>query len=88
MLKNIAAAFAVVLAAFLAYAASRPDTFRVERSMSIKAPPEEIFALINDLHRRGAWSPYEKKDPAMKRTFGGVVLSFPKSSASSVIWTA
>jgi uncharacterized protein YndB with AHSA1/START domain len=72
MLKKIATAFAVILAAFLAYAATRPDTFRVERSTSIKAPPEKIFALINDLHRWVDWSPYEKKDPAMKRTFGGI----------------
>src|SRR5207253_2048068 len=38
--------------------------------LTIKAPPEKIFPLINDLQRWGAWSPYEKRDPAMKRTFG------------------
>jgi len=54
----------------LIFAATRPDTFRVQRSTSIKAPPEKIFPLINDLQRWGAWSPYEKRDPAMKRTFG------------------
>ena len=47
------------------------DTFRVERKVSIKAPPEKIYALIEDLHAWGAWSPYEKKDPAMQRTFSG-----------------
>ncbi|MGH8759199.1 MAG: SRPBCC family protein, partial [Burkholderiales bacterium] len=44
--------------------------FRVQRAASIKAPPEKVFALINDFIRWGAWSPWEKKDPAMKRTFG------------------
>jgi uncharacterized protein YndB with AHSA1/START domain len=39
--------------------------------MRINAPPEKIFALINDLHRWGSWSPYEKKDPTMKRTHSG-----------------
>jgi len=71
MLKKIAISVVVLVAALLAYAATRPATFRVERSTSIKAPPEKIFALINDLHGWGAWSPFEKKDPAMKRTLSG-----------------
>ncbi len=68
----IAAALVVVVAGILIYAATRPDTFRVQRSASIKAPPGKIFPLISDLKGWGAWSPYEKKDPAMKRTFGAV----------------
>jgi uncharacterized protein YndB with AHSA1/START domain len=61
----------VVVAGLLAYAASKPDEFQVQRTTSIKASPERIFALVNDLHGWGAWSPYEKKDPAMKRAFSG-----------------
>src|SRR2546422_5385912 len=68
MFKIIAIVVVVLLAALLVYAATKPDTFRVQRSASIKAPPEKIFALINDLHSWGAWSPWEKMDPAMKRT--------------------
>jgi hypothetical protein len=70
-LAYIAAALVVVVAGILIYAATRPDTFSVQRSASMKAPPEKIFALINDLRSWGAWSPYEKKDPAMKRAFSG-----------------
>jgi carbon monoxide dehydrogenase subunit G len=55
----------------LVLAARKPDHFRVQRSASIDAPPERIFPLINDFHRWGAWSPYEHKDPDMKRTFSG-----------------
>lgn len=62
---------AVGLAGVLVLAAAKPDMFRVERAASIKAPPEKIFPLINDFDRWGAWSPYEKKDPAMKRTRTG-----------------
>ena len=72
MLKKIAITLVVLIAAFLAFVATRPDTFRVERSASIKAPPEKVFALINDFRRWEAWSPWEKKDPAMKRTWGAV----------------
>lgn len=67
----IAAVLVVVVAAVLIYAATRPDSFRIERSASIKAPPEKIFALINDLHQWASWSPWEKIDPALKRTHGG-----------------
>ena len=72
MVKIIALVVVVLLAALLIYASTKPDTFRVQRSASIKAPPEKIFALINDFHRWDAWSPWEKKDPAMKRALGAV----------------
>jgi uncharacterized protein YndB with AHSA1/START domain len=74
MLKALAyaaTALVVVIAGILIHAATRPDTFRVQRSASIKAPPDRIFAQINDLRGWSAWSPYEKKDPTMKRTFSG-----------------
>jgi uncharacterized protein YndB with AHSA1/START domain len=68
--KTIAIVVVLLIAALLAYAATKPDTFRVQRATDIKAPPAKIFALLNDFHRWDAWSPWEKKDPAMKRTFG------------------
>jgi hypothetical protein len=71
MIKIIAIALIVVIAAILVLAATRPDSFRVERSAQISAPPEKILALVNDFHQWGAWSPYEKLDPAMKRTYAG-----------------
>jgi len=73
MLKIAVIVIAVLIAAILLYAASRPDTFRVERSTSIKASPEKVFALINDFHRWEAWSPWEKVDPAVKRSYSGPV---------------
>jgi len=70
MFKTIALAVVVVIAGFLLYATTRPDTFRIERSATIAAPPEKVFALLNDFKNWGSWSPWEKKDPAMKRTMG------------------
>lgn len=72
MLKMIGITVVVLIAAVLLYAATRPDTFRVQRSAAIQAPPEKIFPLINDFGRWGAWSPWEKKDPGMKRSFSAV----------------
>jgi uncharacterized protein YndB with AHSA1/START domain len=71
MLKKIALVIVVLVAALLAFAATKPDSFRVQRTASIKAPPEKIFPLISDLKRWNAWSPWEKLDPAMKRTHSG-----------------
>jgi uncharacterized protein YndB with AHSA1/START domain len=71
MLKTIAIGIVVLVAAVLIVAATRPDTFRVERTAAIKATPEKIFPFLNDFHKGQEWSPYEKKDPAMKRTYSG-----------------
>ena len=70
MLKIILIIVALAIAAVLVLAATKPDVFRVQRAASIKAPPEKVFALINDFKRWDAWSPWEKKDPAMKRSYG------------------
>ncbi|APV50271.1 polyketide cyclase [Betaproteobacteria bacterium GR16-43] len=71
MLKIIGLLLLVAIIAIVVIAALQPDTFRIERSIAIKAPPEKVQAQIADFHAWGAWSPWEKKDPAMKRTFGG-----------------
>ena len=70
MLKTIAFILAAIVAAVLLYAASKPDTFHVQRSISIKAPPEKIFVLIEDFHSWHEWTPYNK-DPAMKHSYTG-----------------
>ena len=67
----IAVVLAIAIAVVLILAATKPDTFAVQRSTTVKAAPEKIFALINDFHQWGSWSPYEHKDPAMKRSFSG-----------------
>jgi len=67
----IAVVLAVAIAIVLILAAMKPDTFSIRRGATIKAPPEKIFSLINDFHQWGSWSPWETKDPAMKRSFSG-----------------
>ncbi|ARN19138.1 SRPBCC family protein [Piscinibacter gummiphilus] len=82
MFKYIGIAVVVVIAAVLALAATRPDTFRVERSTTIKAPPEKVYALIEDFHQWQQWSPWERLDPAMKRQHGGA----PKGKGALYGW--
>ena len=78
----IAIVIAVLLAAVLIYAATRPNTFVIQRTTSIKAPPARIHPLINDFHQWSLWSPYETKDPAMTRTFSGA----PRGQGAVYAW--
>jgi uncharacterized protein YndB with AHSA1/START domain len=70
MLKKILVVLLLAIAGILGLAATKPDEFRFERRGTIKAPPEKVFAILNDFKQWDKWSPWEKKDPAMKRTFG------------------
>jgi uncharacterized protein YndB with AHSA1/START domain len=61
---------ALAIVGLIAFASTKPDTFVIQRSTTINAPPEKVYALIQDFHQWGQWSPFEKLDPDMKRTFG------------------
>jgi len=71
MLQTILIIVAILIAVILIYAATRPNSFHVERTTHINAQPESIYPLIEDFRRWGPWSPYEKMDPDMKRSFSG-----------------
>jgi uncharacterized protein YndB with AHSA1/START domain len=67
----IAVVLAIIIAAVLILAATKPDTFRIERTAVMNAPAEKIFPLIADFHQWLNWSPWEGRDPALKRTYSG-----------------
>jgi len=71
IIVTIAVVLAIAIAIVLILAATKPDTFSVQRAAIVNAPPEKIFPLINDFRQWGNWSPYEHKDPSMKRTYSG-----------------
>ena len=71
MITTIALIVILLVAALLAYAATKPDTFRVERATNITASPEKIFPLINDFNSWRTWSPWENMDLTLKRTYSG-----------------
>lgn len=71
MLLKILMALGVVIAAALIVVATRPSEFRVTRSAAMAAPASAVFAQVNDFHNWEAWSPYVKRDPAMKKSFAG-----------------
>src|SRR5678815_1574167 len=58
----------LLLGGAAAFVATRPDAYHVERSATVEAPPATVFAQVDDMSVWKEWSPWEKKDPAMKRT--------------------
>jgi len=82
MLTKIAIVLVLLIAGVLVFAATRPDTFQVQRTATVKAPPEKIYPLISDFHAWSGWSPWERMDPGMKRAYGGA----PSGAGSMYEW--
>lgn len=55
----------------LVLAALRPDHFRIERSTVLPAQPAQVAGLLQDFHQWVHWSPWEKIDPTMQRSYSG-----------------
>jgi hypothetical protein len=73
MLAKIVIGLAVIVVVFVVVVALRPSEFRVERAATMSAPPPVVFAQVNDFRKWDAWSPYARRDPAMKKSFEGAL---------------
>jgi len=82
MLTKILIALVVIIAVFAMIVAIQPSEFRVARTTTISAPAPVVFEQVNDFHKWRAWSPYEKMDPAMKKTYEGA----PAGTGASYSW--
>ncbi len=71
MLRKVLIGLAALVVVLLVVIATRPSTYRVERSTRIDAPPDVVFGLVNDFHAWDRWSPWARLDPEMKTTYGG-----------------
>lgn len=71
MWKTLLVVLLVAVAGLLGYAATRPDSFVIQRSTTIAAPPEKVFGLIADLHAFNTWNPWARKDPTTKMAYEG-----------------
>lgn len=79
--KAVLALIGLGIASILIYASTKPNTFEYSRSIKVKAQPEKIFQLVNDLRQWPRWSPYEKLDPNMKKTPSGPPAGVGAASA-------
>lgn len=87
MLKKIVigllALIVMAVVGFCAAAAMQPDEVKITRSASVSAPPEKVFEQVNDFNKWGAWSPWEKLDPAMKKEISGS----PSGKGATYYWS-
>ncbi|CAE6734730.1 hypothetical protein R69746_02204 [Paraburkholderia aspalathi] len=82
MLKVILITVVAAVGLLLIFAATRPDNFRIERSVRIEAPPERVYGLIDDLHQFNRWNPFLRKDPAAQGTYSGT----PSGKGARYAW--
>jgi Polyketide cyclase / dehydrase and lipid transport len=82
MIWKILIALVVIVVGLVAVIALQPARYRVSRSTTIAAPAPVVFAQVNDFHKWSAWSPWEKIDPGMKRTYEGP----PAGVGASYAW--
>jgi hypothetical protein len=71
IISTIVGIFVLAIILFVIVVAMRPADFRIARTVTMAAPADKIFPHVNDFHRWQAWSPYDKRDPDMKRTYEG-----------------
>jgi hypothetical protein len=81
MLSKVVLVLAIALGGLVAVVATRPDRYHVERAVDVGAPAAAVFAEIDDLRAWSAWSPWERRDPAMKKTFSPVTSGVGASYA-------
>jgi hypothetical protein len=82
MLKKILIGVGAGLVVLVGVISVQPATFHVERSATMAAPPEAVLAQVNDFHAWAAWSPWEKLDPHMKRSYDGA----PSGAGAKYAW--
>jgi uncharacterized protein YndB with AHSA1/START domain len=81
-MKTVLLVLVVLILGFAGFVATRPESYHVERSIDLKSPPEAVFATVSDFKAFPQWSPWQKRDPAMKTT-----LSSPSSGVgASYAW--
>ncbi|MDX1959420.1 MAG: SRPBCC family protein [Leptospiraceae bacterium] len=71
MIKKISLTIVGLIAGFLIYVATKPNSFKVERSIVINADSTKILAQLNDFQEWYKWSPWDKLDPNLKRKYSG-----------------
>lgn len=71
MVEAILIVIAILIVGVVVLAAMQPSAFRIERSAVVRASPEKVFSMINDLHALNTWNPFLKIDPEAKVIYSG-----------------
>jgi hypothetical protein len=71
ILKKILLGLAVIIVLALIIAAFLPSKMKVERSIEINKPLNEVFAKVGDFNQWNQWSPWLEMEPSAKTTVKG-----------------
>ncbi len=71
ILLVIAALALLLVIALVVVVAMQPADFRITRKLAMAASPAAIFPHVNEFAKWRAWSPWEKLDPDLQRTYEG-----------------
>lgn len=70
-MRKILIGFVLVIAVLLVVVAMQPSEFSITRSATMNAPQAAAYDQVNDFKKWAAWSPWEKRDPNIKKTYEG-----------------
>lgn len=61
----------VAIGGLCAFAATKPDQMAISRTINVSATPDKVYPLIANFHNWRSWSPWEKLDPNLERSYSG-----------------
>ena len=70
-LKTILIILGVLVALVIILGLTGSKTYRYERSVTIAAPADAVYAQVSSLGAMDKWSPWNEKDPSMKKSLEG-----------------
>src|SRR4051812_31362029 len=82
MLKRFLFSTGLFLTALFIFLQARSSSYRVERSVHIAAPQQDVYRVLEDMHQWPRWSPWDNLDPAMKRSYAGA----ERGKSASYLW--
>ncbi|MGE4132391.1 MAG: SRPBCC family protein [Bdellovibrionales bacterium] len=70
-MKYVLGGIGVLIGVVLLLGILAPTDLHIERQIEIQKPREEVFAEIKMLRNHSKWSPWEKKDPNIIKSYSG-----------------
>ena len=83
-LKIILIGLVLLVIAFIVAGMMMPRGYEFERSITIKATPQQIHSHVGDLAKWEDWTPWKEEDPTVKVTLGPATTG----KGASQIWTS
>jgi len=84
ILKIIGIIIAIIIAGALIWMMTWPTEAHLERTITVIAPVEKVYSVVNDFGQTKHWSPWMKIDPNAVYTYGDITVG----SGASYSWSS